>query len=132
MHIKNRTWRDMLRHASHKVLRGRWVFSVKRDANRKISRFKARWVVRGFSQREGIDFDETYTAVAKLVLLRVLFAMLAEEDLECYQYNLITAFLNALIGDHIVYVEQPHGFESGDTVCLLLKALYGLKQAPLL
>lgn len=59
--------------------------------------------------------------------------MLAEEDLECYQYDLIAAFLNALLGDHVIYVEQPYGFEDNEgNVCLLLKALYGLKQAPLL
>lgn len=65
--------------------------------------------------------------------LRVLFAILAEEDLECYQYNLIAAFLNVLIGTHTIYVEQLYGFEDGkDSVCVLLKVLYGLKQAPLL
>lgn len=60
--------------------------------------------------------------------------MIVEEDLECYQYDLIAAFLNALIGDHVIYVEQLYGFEEGDgnKVCLLQKALYGLKQAPLL
>lgn len=89
--------------------------------------------MRRFSQREGVDFDETYAAVAKPVSLRVLFAMLAEQDLEYYQYDLVAAFLNALIGTHVIYVEQPYGFEEGeDQVCLLLKALYGLKQVPLL
>lgn len=84
MYIKNRTQRNVLRYALYKVLRRRQVFSIKRDANRKVSRFKARQVVRRFSQREGIDFNETYAVVAKPVSLRVLFAILAEEDLECY------------------------------------------------
>lgn len=135
---RNQTWRKRPRDEAKTVLRGRWIFSVKRDADGKLSRFKARWVVRGFTQREGIDYNETYAAVAKPVSLRVLFAIVCEEDLECYQYDLIAAFLNALIGDHVIYVEEPHGFESSPpgtqspTVCLLLKALYGLKQAPLL
>lgn len=58
--------------------------------------------------------------------------MLAEQNLECHQYDLVAIFLNVLIRTHIIYVEQPHGFEEGDRVCLLLKALYGLKQALLL
>lgn len=58
--------------------------------------------------------------------------MLAEQNLEYYQYNLVAIFLNVLIRIYIIYVEQPYGFEEGDRVCLLLKALYGLKQALLL
>lgn len=59
--------------------------------------------------------------------------MIAEEDLKCYQYNLIAAFLNALIGIHTIFVEQLHSFETGnDQVCVLQKALYRLKQALLL
>lgn len=58
--------------------------------------------------------------------------MLAEEDLECYQYDLITAFLNVLIGRHTIYIEQLYRFEQGTTMYLLLKALYRLKQALLL
>lgn len=67
-----------------------------------------------------MDFDETYAIVAKLVSLRVLFAMIAEDDLECYQYDLIAAFLNALIGTYTILVEQPYGFETGNNkVCIL-------------
>lgn len=84
MHNRIKTQRKEGRPSNYKVLRGRWVFTAKRGPNSKFSRFKARQVVRGFIQREGIDYDDTYVAVAKLVLLRVLFAMLAEEDLECY------------------------------------------------
>lgn len=59
--------------------------------------------------------------------------MLAEEDLEYYQYNLIAAFLNILISTYTIYVKQLHRFEDRkDSVCMLLKALYRLKQAPLL
>lgn len=135
MHNRAGTWRLGPRKntGNRKVLRGRWVFDVKRGPDGKFSRFKARWVVRGFTQREGIDYDETYASVAKPVSLRVLFAMIADEDLECMQYDLIAAFLNALVGTHVIFVEQPHGFEDGeDNVCMLLKALYGLKQSPLL
>lgn len=68
------------------------------------------------------------------MLLRVLFAIIAKEDLEYYQYDLVVAFLNALLGQYIIYVEQLYSFEKGDgdKVCLLEKALYRLKQALLL
>lgn len=67
---------------NRKVLRSRQVFDVKRRPNSKFSRFKVRQVVRRFTQREGINYDETYALVAKPVLLRVLFAIIADEDLE--------------------------------------------------
>ena len=60
---------------------------------------------------------------------KVLFAIMAHYDLDCEQMDVITAFLNALLKE-IIYVEQPTGYEKGNSVCLLLRALYGLKQAP--
>lgn len=117
-----------------KVLRGRQVCTIKKDANRTISRRKARQVVKGFTQKEGVDYTETYAAVVKPTSLRALFGIYAEQDLKCYQYDIVAAFLNALIDDYKVYVELPYGFEDEHPrmVCLLLKALYSLKQAPLL
>jgi hypothetical protein len=115
------------------------VFKVKLDKNGGIARYKARWVARGFTQIAGIEYDETYAAVAKPVSIRMLMAIVAHYDLGCKHYDIITAFLNAMIGDRKIYVEQPHGFEvdnhnnnSQSLVCLLLRALYGLKQSPLL
>lgn len=136
MHTRNNT-QDNIRRLEidrHKVLRSRQVFIVKHRLDGRFSRFKVRQVVRGFTQREGIDYDKTYAAVVKLVLLRVLFVIIAEEDLEYYQYNLVAAFLNALLRDYVIYIEQPHSFEKGDgdEVCLLNKVLYGLKQVLLL
>lgn len=136
MHARNNT-QDNIRRLEigrHKVLRSRQVFIVKHRPDGRFSRFKVYQIVRGFTQREGIDYDETYTVVAKPVLLRVLFAIIVEEDLECYQYNLVAAFLNALLRDYVIYVEQLYSFEKGDgdEVCLLNKVLYGLKQVLLL
>ena len=137
--MDNITWVHVSRFevpAGRKVVRGRWVFTIKRDANGKISRFKARWVVKGFTQVEGEDYDETYAAVAKPSTLRALFGLIAHYDLEAQQFDILTAFLNAMIGNkHKIYVEQPHGFEDRGgkgMVCLLQKALYGLKQSPML
>ncbi|PPJ52893.1 hypothetical protein CBER1_11827 [Cercospora berteroae] len=129
---KNGTWRLVRKPETATVVKGRWVFTIKRTADGEIARYKARWVARGFTQRHGVDYDDTYAAVTKPSTVRMLFSLVCHYDLPCKQFDLLTAFLNAHMGDHIVYVEQPHGFEEGEGVCLLQRALYGLKQAPLL
>ena len=95
-------------------------------------RFKARWIVRGYLQQFGINFDQTFAAVVKPIAFRVLFAITAYYDLNINQMDLKTAFLYGLI-DQLVYVQIPKGSEisaNKGIVCKLLKALYSLKQAP--
>ncbi len=117
--------------AGQRALRGKWVYKVKRDVNGKVARFKARWVVKGYLQQFGVDFDQTFAAVVKPMAFRVLFAIAAFLDFDIDQMDVKTAFLYGLI-DQLVYVEIPKGTESEDNrnmVCKLLKALYGLKQS---
>jgi len=86
--------------------------------------------VRGFTQEEGIDYDETFASVVKPMSYKALFAIAAALDLETEQMDVKTAFLYGYI-DHEIYVEQPHHMTDGTSrVCKLRKALYGLKQAP--
>jgi hypothetical protein len=88
--------------------------------------------VRGFEQREGLDYNDTFASVVKPMSYKLLFAIAAANDLEIEQMDVKTAFLYGDI-DVEVYVEQPEGFgEIGksDKVCKLNKALYGLKQSP--
>ena len=140
---ENKVWKLVKQPEGSTLVKGKWVFKIKLNKNGDIARYKARWVARGFTQLAGIDYDETYAAVAKPVSIRTLIAIIAQYNLECKQYDIITAFLNALIDDRMIYVEQPHGFEVNNNnngnndssqinVCLLLQALYGLKQSPLL
>ncbi|KAI6787438.1 hypothetical protein KC343_g10664 [Hortaea werneckii] len=118
------------------IIRGRWVFTIKADANGNPVRYKARWVARGFTQKHGVDYEDTYATVTKPATVKVMLSIVAANDLECQQFDLITAFLNALIQKFKIFIEQPHGFEiffdDERLVCLLLRALYGLKQSPLL
>lgn len=114
------------------VIKGRQVFRPKPNADSNTIRFKARQVVQGFTQKEGIDFNKTYVLVVKLYTLRVLFAIIAVYNLECKQYDIITAFLNVLINDRQIYVIMLYRFEQLGKVCLLLRALYSLRQSPLL
>ena len=127
---KNKTWTLVERPADRKVLRGKWVYKLKRGPGGDIARWKARWVVRGFEQVEGLDYTETFASVVKPMSYKALFAIAAALDLEIEQMDVQTAFLYGQI-DEEIYVEQPTGLEDGtNRVCKLNRALYGLKQSP--
>ena len=113
----------------HIVLSGKWVFNLKRDVNGKIVRFKARWVVKGYLQQYGVDFDQTFASVVKPMAFRLLFALAAHHDLDIEQLDIVTAFLNGFI-DQLIYVHMPKGYDTAGMVYRLNKALYGLKQSP--
>ena len=128
----NHTW-EIVRRPQHKnVIPGRWVYKIKCNQDGEITRFKARWVIKGYEQREGIDYDQTFAGVAKGITIKALFALAAQYDLEIEQMDVITAFLNGDI-DVELYTEYPEGFEDRiphDVVCKLRKSIYGLKQSP--
>ena len=93
---------------------------------------KARLVVKGYNQAEGIDYDETFVPIARLEAIRLLIAYTTHKGFKLYQMDVKTAFLNGYLKEE-VYVEQTPGFEDAsqpDHVYKLDKALYGLKQAP--
>lgn len=111
---------------------GRWVYSLKYDIFEAISRFKARWLAKGYSQREGIDYVETYAFVSLLNSLRIVLAIAAHENLDLIQGHFKTAFLTADFVE-TVYMEQPTGYEQKgpggrSLVAHLIKALYGPRQ----
>jgi hypothetical protein len=127
---QNKTWELVDPPKDRRILSGKWVFKLKRGPHGEVIRHKARWVVRGFTQEEGIDYDETFASVVKPMSYKALFAIGAALDLEIEQMDVKTAFLYGDI-DYEIFVEQPHGMTDGTTkVCKLRKALYGLKQAP--
>ncbi|KAF6517721.1 hypothetical protein HZS61_003282 [Fusarium oxysporum f. sp. conglutinans] len=128
--VENGVWTLVTLPPGRKALRGKWVFKLKRGENGQVLRYKARFVVRGFEQREGIDFNETFASVVKPMSYKMIFAIAAALDLELEQMDVKTAFLYGLVNEEI-YVQQPEGFDDGSgRVCKLLRALYGLKQAP--
>ena len=95
-------------------------------------RNKARLVAQGYSQEEGIDFDETFAPVARLEAIRMLLAFSCYMNFKLYQIDVKSAFLNGFINEE-VYVKQPPGFQNFEFpnhVFKLTKALYGLKQVP--
>ena len=109
----------------------KWVFKTKRDSNGNIERFKARLVAKGYTQKDGIDYKETFSPVSKKDSLRIIMALLAQYDLELHQMDVKIAFLKGDIEEEI-YMDQPEGFSMNGKdhmVCKLKKSIYGLKQA---
>jgi len=97
---------------SGRILPTKWVFSIKRDENNKIVRFKARWVAKGFLQKEGIDYEETYAAVMRIQTSRAIMAYAIKRDLPLYHADVTTAFLNGVMDN---YVQLPEGSEMART-----------------
>ena len=110
----------------------KWIFKTKRDSKGNTERYKGRLVAKRFTQREGIDYNETFSPVSSKDSFRIIMALVAHFDIELHQMDIKTAFLNGEI-DETIYMEQPENFVIGDPksmVCKLKKSLYGLKQSP--
>ncbi|GJR34106.1 zinc finger, CCHC-type containing protein [Tanacetum coccineum] len=106
--------------------------SSKRRVDGTIDKFKARLVIQGFRQKEGIDYFDTYAPVACITTIRLLLALASIHNLVIHQMDVKTAFLNGDL-DEEVYMKQPEGFfmpGNEHKVCKMVKSLYGLKQAP--
>ena len=109
----------------------KWVFKTKKDSLGNIERHKARFVAKGFTQREGIDYTETFSSVSKKDSLRIIMALVSHFDFDLPQMDVKTTFLNGNLKEE-VYMKQPEGFSSSEgehLVCKLKKSIYGLKQA---
>ncbi|GKB03485.1 retrovirus-related pol polyprotein from transposon TNT 1-94 [Tanacetum coccineum] len=108
------------------------VFRNKKDEHGTTIKNKARLVAQGYSQEEGIDYDETFAPRAKMDAIRIFLAFATYLNIIVYKMDMKSDFLNGKLKEE-VYVKQPLGFESSeypDYVCKLEKALYGIKQAP--
>ena len=101
--------------------------------NGSIDKYKVRLVIKGYKQKEGLDYFDTYSLVTRISSIRMLIAITAIHNLEIHQMDVKTAFLNGDL-DEEIYMEQPEGFivpGQEKKVCRLVKSLYGLKQAPM-
>jgi hypothetical protein len=130
--MRNDVWEIVSRPEGKSVVTSRWLYKVKHATDGSVEKYKARFVARGFSQREGVDYEETFAPVARYSSIRAVISIASEMGWSIHQMDVKTAFLNDIIEEE-VYIEQPQGFEVHDRethVCRLKKALYGLKQAP--
>ena len=121
--------------AAFSPIGSKFVFSLKKDVNGKVVRYKARLVAQGFSQREGIDYTNTFAPVVRLTSIRITLAIATNLCLELDHLDVETAFLNGKI-DEEIYMRAPKGFEKLGldlgSLWRLHGSLYGLKQAPLI
>ena len=130
--LNNHIWELVDLSPGNKPLGSKWIFKRKMKADGTIDKYKARLVVKGFRQREGLDYFDTYSPVTRITSIRVLVALAAVYGLEIHQMDVKTVFLNGELEEEI-YMEQPEGFVvpgKEKKVCRLVKSLYGLKQAP--
>jgi hypothetical protein len=130
--LKNDVWAVVPRPRGKSVVTSKWLYKIKHAADGSVEKFKARFVARGFSQKEGIDYDEIFAPVARYTSIRIIISLAAVFGWKLHQMDVKTAFLNGEV-EQEVYIEQPEGFVihgKESHVCKLKKALYGLKQAP--
>ena len=130
--IRNDTWSLVPCPAGVNVVTGKWIFRHKLHPDGTLVRYKARWMVRGFTQQPGVDYGETFSPVVKPATIRVVLSLATASNWPIRQMDVKNAFLH---GDLVetVYCQQPSGFVDSTHpthVCRLNKSLYGLKQDP--
>ncbi|XP_048618201.1 uncharacterized protein LOC111207841 isoform X2 [Brassica napus] len=146
--MKHKVWRDSMKSeidalerqhtwdlvelpSNKKALGTKWVYTIKLLSDGTIGRHKSRLVVLGNNQKEGLDYTETFSPVAKMVTVRIFLDIAAKKNHEIHQMDVHNAFLHGDLQEE-VYIKVPFGFSKPDDkrVCRLRKSLYGLKQAP--
>ena len=107
--VRNNVW-DVVPILKNKlVVSSRWLYKVKKVVDGSVEKHKASFVARGFSQVEGIDYDETFPPVARYSSIKSMFSLLARMGWKIHQMDVKTTFLNGQIEEE-VYIEQPEGF----------------------
>ena len=130
--MQNDVWEVVPRPIDRAVVGSRWIYKIKHGADGSIKKDKARFVEKGFSQKEGIDYEETFAHVARYTSIRAVISLAAQMGWQIHQMDVKTTFLNGELKEE-VYIEQSEGFvahKKETHVCRLMKALYKLKQAP--
>ncbi|KAA8490359.1 Retrovirus-related Pol polyprotein from transposon TNT 1-94 [Porphyridium purpureum] len=127
--IDSDTWIVVDKPKDKNTVKCKWIFKVKFDVTGSIDRYKCRLVAKGFSQRPGVDFDDTFSPVVRHNTIRTIHSICAARRLHAFLFDVTTAFLNGILQEEI-FMQQPDGFDFGENKVLKLrKAIYGLKQA---
>lgn len=128
---ENHVWDVVSRPKDRRIVGGKWVFKVKGNEHGELDRFKARYVAQGFSQVQGLDYDEIFAPVAKYDSLRLLLAISACNNWKPRQVDIKTAFLYGVLKED-VFMKLPEGcgYDTRDHVAKLKRCIYGLKQSP--
>jgi hypothetical protein len=130
--ISNNTW-DLVPHlVGSNVVTGKWIFKHKFNFDGTLERYKAHWVLRGFTQRPDVDYDETFNPVVKPATIHMVLSLVVSCFWPIHQLDVKNVFLHGTLLK-TVYCSEPTGFvdlSQSDRVCRLNKSLYGLKQVP--
>lgn len=127
---ENKTWDLVNLPQGKKAISNKWAYKIQTNADGSVDKFKARLVIKGYQQRRGIDYNQTFSPVARTSTIRTLLSAAANENMKLAQIDVTTAFLYGDLKETI-FMKQPEGHEDGSgRVCCLKKSLYGLKQAP--
>ena len=129
--IKKYVWDVVLRPKEKSVVSSKWIFKTKHLVDGSIEKYKAIFIARGFSHKEGIDYEDVFALVSRFTSIKTILSLAAKMKWKLHQMDVKTTFLNDVIEDE-VDIERPLDFETHDRkthVCRLKKALYGLKQA---
>lgn len=129
--MKHNTWILVNLSRGCSIVSTKWIFSRKYNLDGTLVCYKARFIARGFSQQEGIDYYDTFSPVIKTKSFRLLFAIATLHDYHIHQMDVIIAFLHAKLKEtiHICKLKGFIQYSQGNKVCLLLKSLYRLKQS---
>ena len=121
LHV-NHVWDLVPPSKDKKLVKSKWVFKCKCGENGMVERYKARLVAQGYSQRQGIDYDETFSPVVRFESIRTVIALAGQKKMKIHQMDIKTAFLNGELTEE-VYMCQPEGFQQKgkeDYVCRLI------------
>jgi hypothetical protein len=130
--IKNNVWDIVSRPKDKSMVSSKWIYKIKHAADGSVEKFKERFVDRGFTQKEGIDYEETFSPVSRYTSIQTIISLAFIVGWKLHQMDVKTTFLNGKI-EHEVSVEKPDGFllhNKGTHVCKLRKALYGVNRLP--
>jgi hypothetical protein len=107
------------------IVTSKWVYKIKHATDESMDKYKTRFVARGFSKKEGEDYDETFAPVARYTSIRAIMSLAASMEWSLHQMDVKITFLNGAIKEE-VYIEQPQGFEvhSKDNHVCRLKKIY--------
>ena len=107
---KQDTWKAVRRPEGANIVGSKWVFRLKKDANGAVTSHRARLVVQGFSQIPGVDFDETFAPIARMMSIRTVLALAARHDWEIHQVDVKSAYLYGELEEHeVIYMKPPPG-----------------------